>query len=78
MFAMLREQLGSQTLAQDRYLNPSTTDVYLKFAKDKRFIPESVTLASGIQAHWIGNSNARKVILYFHGKFCPQAMSAQR
>jgi hypothetical protein len=71
MFAMLREQLGSQTLAQDRYLNPSTTDVYLKFAKDKRFTPESVTLASGIQAHWIGSNNARKVILYFHGKFCP-------
>lgn len=68
MFAMMRVQLGNLDLAADRYMNPMTTPTYLKFAKDHGFAPESVTLPSGTQAHWIGNKNAKKVILYFHGR----------
>ncbi|KAF2743583.1 alpha/beta-hydrolase [Sporormia fimetaria CBS 119925] len=67
MFAMMRAQLGSLTLAQDRYLNTNTTDVYLKFTKKHGFAPESITLPSGTQAHWMGNKHAKKVILYYHG-----------
>ncbi|KAF2011450.1 alpha/beta-hydrolase [Aaosphaeria arxii CBS 175.79] len=67
MFAMVRTQLGNLTLAQDRHLNASTTEQYLKSAKDLGFAPESTTLPSGIQGHWIGNKNAKKVILYYHG-----------
>jgi hypothetical protein len=65
--AMLRTQLGSLTLAQDRYMNGTTTPVYLKFAKDKGFTPESITLPSGTQAHWFGNSSVKKILVYFHG-----------
>jgi hypothetical protein len=67
---MLRTQLGSLTLAQDRYMNGTTTPVYLKFAKDKGFTPESITLPSGTQAHWFGSSSVKKVLVYFHGMSC--------
>jgi acetyl esterase/lipase len=67
MFAMFRTQLGSLDLAQDRYLNGTTTPIYLKFAKDNNFTPESIVLPSGTQAHWFGSSSARKVLVYFHG-----------
>ena len=67
MFAMMRTQLGNLNLAQDRYLNSQTTPTYLKFAKETGFAPDSITLPSGTQAHWIGNKNAKKVLLFFHG-----------
>jgi len=67
MFAMMRTQLGSTNLAQDRYMNPLLPETYDKFAKKQGFAPDSVTLPSGCQAHWIGDRNAEKVILYLHG-----------
>lgn len=67
MFAMFRTQLGNLNLAQDRYMNGTTTPIYLQFAKDNGFTPESITLPSGAQAHWFGSSSVKKVIVYFHG-----------
>jgi hypothetical protein len=67
MFAMMRSQLGALNLVQFRHMNPGTTDVYLQFAKEKGFTPDSITLRSGTQAHWIGNKNAEKIIVYLHG-----------
>jgi hypothetical protein len=67
MFAMVRTQLGNNTLAQDRYSSTPTTTAYLQVAEKQGFAPESITLPSGTQAHWIGNKNARKVLVYFHG-----------
>jgi len=64
---MMRVQLGNLDTAQERYMNGTTTPIYLKWAQDNNITPESVTLASGTQAHWIGSSTAQKVILYFHG-----------
>ena len=69
IFAMTRSQLGNMTLAQERYINSLTTPVYISFAKDKGFPPDSITLSDGVQAHWIGNNNAQKTIVYFHGSY---------
>lgn len=69
MFAMMRSQLGNMTLAQERYIRPLTTPVYLSFAKGKGFPPDSITLSDGVQAHWIGNKNSQKTIVYFHGPY---------
>jgi hypothetical protein len=77
MFAMFRTQLGNLNLAQDRYLNGQTTPVYLQFAKDHKFRPESITLPSGTQAHWFGSSSAKKIIIYFHGT-CPSHLALSR
>ena len=69
MFAMFRTQLGNLDLAADRHMNGTTTPIYLKYAKDNGFAPVSITLPLGEQAHWFGNSNAKKVLVYFHGMF---------
>jgi hypothetical protein len=67
MFSMMRSQLGNLDLAQERYMNGTTTPLYLQFAKDRGFAPETTTLPSGTQAHWIGNKSAKKVLLWYHG-----------
>ena len=69
IFAMMRTQLGNFTLAQDQYSAVPTTTAYLQFAKDNNFAPESTTLPSGVQAHWIGSQRAKNLIVYFHGEF---------
>jgi hypothetical protein len=69
MLAMLRVKFGNQSIAQDRYLNSNTTAIYQSFANANKFAPESITLPSGTQAHWIGNKNAKKVFLYYHGMY---------
>jgi hypothetical protein len=67
MFSMMRVQLGNLDTAQERYMNSTTTPVYLKWCQDNGIVPESITLASGTQAHWLGSSTAKQVILWFHG-----------
>lgn len=69
MFAMFRTQLGNLDLAADRYMNEATSPMYLKYAHDNKFAPDSITLPSGTQAHWFGSSGAKKVLVYFHGMF---------
>jgi len=54
-----------------RCLSPTTTQAYLNLAKSKKFHPETLVLADGCRAHWIGRRTAKKVILYCHGCFCP-------
>jgi hypothetical protein len=67
MFSMMRVQLGNLDTAQERYMNGTTTPVYNKWCQDNGIVPESITLASGTQAHWLGSSTAKQVILWFHG-----------
>ncbi|RMZ71332.1 alpha beta hydrolase fold [Pyrenophora seminiperda CCB06] len=68
ILAAYRTNLGNLTLAQDRYMNGgSSTAVYVKYAEQHKFTPESITLPSGTQAHWLGSPRAKKVLVYFHG-----------
>ncbi|KAF1941443.1 alpha/beta-hydrolase [Clathrospora elynae] len=68
MFAMFRTNLGSLTIAQDRYMNgASSTPIYAKHADQHKFVPESITLPSGTHAHWLGSKKTKKVLVYFNG-----------
>jgi len=68
LLAAFRTNLGNLNLAQDRYMGGgSSTPVYIKYAEDHKFTPESITLPSGTQAHWLGSPQAKKVLVYFHG-----------
>ncbi|KAJ4356585.1 uncharacterized protein N0V89_004620 [Didymosphaeria variabile] len=67
IFTMMRTQLGNLDLEQEMYTRVPTTETYLNFCKDNGIAPESVTLSSGTQAHWLGNKNAKRVLLWFHG-----------
>ncbi|KAI4932937.1 hypothetical protein J4E85_003340 [Alternaria conjuncta] len=68
MFAMFRTNLGNLDLAQDRYMNgASSTPTYLQHAEKYNFVPDSIKLPSGTQAHWLGSRSAKKVFVYFNG-----------
>ncbi|KAL1797718.1 hypothetical protein ACET3X_004324 [Alternaria dauci] len=68
MFAMLRTNLGNLDLAQDRYTSgPSSTPTYMQHAEKYKFVPDSIKLPSGTQAHWLGSRTAKTVLVYFHG-----------
>ena len=54
-----------------RYLDPPTNVVYETFAKSKGFTPQTVTLDHGALGHWIGNKDAKNVLLYYHGMANP-------
>lgn len=69
MFAMFRTNLGNLDLAQDRYMNgASSTPAYLQHAEKYKFVPDSIKLPSGTQAHWLGSRSAKKVFVYFNGR----------
>jgi hypothetical protein len=40
--------------------------------KKRGLQPESVTLPHNTEGHWIGNKNAKNVIVYYHGAFQPR------
>ncbi|KAF1834708.1 alpha/beta hydrolase fold domain-containing protein [Decorospora gaudefroyi] len=68
MLAMLRTNFGNLNLAQDRYMyGESSTTTYTKHAEQHGFAPETITLPSGTQAHWLGRKGAKKVLVYFNG-----------
>lgn len=67
VFQLMRTQLGNLNIDQETYSRVPTTEAYLSFCKDRGITPESVTLSSGTQAHWLGNSNAKSVFLWLHG-----------
>ncbi|KAI9867757.1 MAG: hypothetical protein M1830_005755, partial [Pleopsidium flavum] len=65
-YSALRTMLARTSIAQSQYINPSTTETYEAFAKQKGFPPESITLEDGTKAHWLGKKTADKVIINFH------------
>jgi acetyl esterase/lipase len=67
IYAAFRHLLSNLTLKQEKWLSPSTETVYLNFARDKNFQPDTDVLPSGLKVHWVGNKSADKVFLYFHG-----------
>ncbi|EOA87248.1 uncharacterized protein SETTUDRAFT_135885 [Exserohilum turcica Et28A] len=68
VFAAMRAAMAANDLFHDRHLQGgSSTENYLKYASDHKFVPDTITLASGTQAHWLGSSTAKKVLVYFPG-----------
>ncbi|MCJ1462247.1 hypothetical protein MMC07_000847 [Pseudocyphellaria aurata] len=46
---------------------PSTEECYRNFAATNGFPPETVALAFGAKAHWLGDRSAHNILLFFHG-----------
>ncbi|KAI9923852.1 hypothetical protein MW887_008334, partial [Aspergillus wentii] len=49
------------------YLNSTSNECYESFMKKKRLQPESIPLNHGATGHWIGNKDAKDVVVYYHG-----------
>lgn len=52
-----------------RFISPPTNKMYLRYARSAHFKPESVPLGNGAQGHWIGDKNAKNVLIWYHGQY---------
>lgn len=50
-----------------RYLTAPTSAAYADGMKKRGLKPETVALPHNTEGHWIGNKNAKNVIVYYHG-----------
>lgn len=65
----MREMLGGLSAQQVQFMTPTTDKMYGMVAKAKKAAPRSVDLGGGAQGHWIGASQAKYAMLYFHGMY---------
>ena len=52
-----------------RYIMPTDEEVYDSFAKARGFAPSVIPLPHGARVSWIGDKQASKILLYFHGDY---------
>lgn len=52
----------------DRYISASSDEAYTTFAEAQGFKPVSTNLPEDATAHWIGSPDARRILVFFHGK----------
>ncbi|OOO11279.1 mannose-6-phosphate isomerase, class I [Aspergillus oryzae] len=65
--AALRKLCNRLSAEQFQYMNGPTRSVYETALQKKGLQPETVPLKHGAQGHWIGNKNAKNVVIYYHG-----------
>ncbi|KAG4414198.1 hypothetical protein IFR04_012645, partial [Cadophora malorum] len=63
----LRNFVSRTSTRQQHFVSPPTDDAYELVCKKRGQIPKSEILSDGTRAHWIGDNNAEKVVLNFHG-----------
>ncbi|KZZ87961.1 6-hexanolactone hydrolase [Ascosphaera apis ARSEF 7405] len=66
-YTIVRTLNSVLSIRQQHHVLGYTDHVYLRFAKSENFKPDTVALKEGGLGHWIGNKNAKNVIIYFHG-----------
>lgn len=52
-----------------RYVNAPTVDAYATIMKKHGLQPETVDLPHDTKGLWIGNKDAKKVVVYYHGSY---------
>ncbi|KAJ5618959.1 hypothetical protein N7510_002943 [Penicillium lagena] len=65
--AAVRKLVNRVSDRQNQYLGRPTSDVYTAFMEGSGQAPETVKLAHGAVGHWVGNKNAKNVLIYYHG-----------
>jgi protein subunit release factor B len=66
-YAATRELLSGLTVAESQRLTAKTEEVYIKVAKSKKFKEETIDMQNGAKGHWLGPSDAKNVLIFFHG-----------
>lgn len=66
-YTVARTATSRLSTRQAQYLDPPTEAVYNQAAKSNGFEPETVHLPHDAKGHWIGNKDARFVMIYFPG-----------
>jgi hypothetical protein len=63
--------LSGFSVEEGQYLSAPTDKVYSSISKARKWEERSVELGFGAKGHWLGESDAKFVLIYFHGK-CPE------
>ncbi|KKZ61468.1 hypothetical protein EMCG_00130 [[Emmonsia] crescens] len=66
-YAILRKATARLSPLQLQLVMPSTTKAYELYAKKTRQPVQSVELPHGVHGHWIGDKNAKNVLIWYHG-----------
>ncbi|KAJ5361316.1 hypothetical protein N7541_002160 [Penicillium brevicompactum] len=67
MTNVIRKLVTRTTDRQKQYLNAPTADAYTDAMKKHGLQPETVDLPHDAKGLWLGNKNAKKVVVYYHG-----------
>jgi len=68
-YAVFRKVTARLTPAQMQYAVPSSDKVYEQYARKARVQAQTVQLENGALGHWIGDRNAKNVMIWYHGEF---------
>ncbi|KAK4084680.1 hypothetical protein Purlil1_10265 [Purpureocillium lilacinum] len=71
-YAVLRRATKRLSVLQLQWISPPTDKMYEQYARSARVTPQTVDLGChGAKGHWIGNKNAKHVLVWYHGGgFC--------
>ncbi|CAG7916733.1 unnamed protein product [Penicillium olsonii] len=64
---VIRKLVSRTTDRQKQYMNAPTPDAYTTAMASHGVQPERVALPHGAEGLWLGNKNAKKVVIYYHG-----------
>lgn len=67
-YAAVRELLSGLTAAESQHLSATTEETYKKVSKSKKWKEETIDMKNGAKGHWLGPSNAKNVLIFFHGR----------
>jgi hypothetical protein len=68
LYEFLRNVVSDFDVHQGQWMLPGTDAVYKYTARRKKWKANSVELDHGAKGHWLGHSDAKYVMVYFHGK----------
>ena len=66
-YTFLREVINSFSVAEGQKFTPTTDKSYLRVAKSHHWAAHTIGLEHGAKGHWLGHSDAKYVMIYFHG-----------
>lgn len=66
-YACIREIVNSFTVAEGQKMTSSTEKVYRRVAKSQHWTAHTIGLEYDAKGHWLGHSDAKYVMIYFHG-----------
>lgn len=66
-YALIREVLNSFTVAEGQKMTSSTEKAYRRVAKSRNWTAHTIGLEHDAKGHWLGHSDAKYVMIYFHG-----------
>lgn len=63
----IRTTVDRYSARQTQYMSPPTPETYKAVMKKRGLEPETVSLPHDTEGYWMGNKDAKNVVIFFHG-----------